>query len=318
MPANLPPDYYEEEKKLRQAKTIDEKIGAIEKMLAIIPHHKGTDKLIGSLRAKVAKLKEEKERRPQAQKKADTLYNVKKDGAGQVLCIGFPNSGKSSLVSVLSGDPLEVGDYPYTTRMLQQRMMRYEDILIQLVDTPAIGEENTHMWFGNMVRKADLILVVLSLSDALEIEYELVMEEVTKHLAGMEEEHGAIVVVVNKLDETEYAKYLEEFESGLGGKAPLMPVSAKNDVNIHQLKGLIFNALGIVRVYSKLPGKKPDLETPFVLKKGSTLIECASRVHKDFSEKLKYAKLWRKGKYDGMMVSRDFVLEDRDVIELHI
>lgn len=318
MPANLPPDYYEEEKKLRQAKTIDEKIGAIEKMLAIIPHHKGTDKLIGSLRAKVAKLKEEKERRPQAQKKADTLYNVKKDGAGQVLCIGFPNSGKSSLVSVLSGESLEVGDYPYTTRMLQQRMMRYEDILIQLVDTPAIGEENTHMWFGNMVRKADLILVVLSLSDALEIEYELVMEEVTKHLAGMEEEQGAIVVVVNKLDETEYAKYLEEFESGLGGKAPLMPVSAKNDVNIHQLKGLIFNALGIVRVYSKLPGKKPDLETPFVLKKGSTPIECAGRVHKDFSEKLKYAKLWRKGKYDGMMVSRDFVLEDRDVIELHI
>jgi small GTP-binding protein len=318
MPANLPPDYFEEEKKLRQAKTIDEKIIAIEKMLAIIPHHKGTDKLIGSLRAKVAKLKEEKERRPQAQKKADTLYNVKKDGAGQVLCIGFPNSGKSSLVSALSGEPLEVGDYPYTTRALQQRMMRYEDILIQLVDTPAIGEENTHMWFGNMVRKADVILIVLSLSDALDIEYELVMEDVKKHLAGLEEEHGAIVVVINKLDLTGYARYLEEFESKFGSSIHLMPVSVMNDVNVLQLKELIFSALSVVRVYSKMPGKKADLETPFVLKKGSTLIECAGRIHKDFTENLKYAKLWRKGKYDGMMVSRDFVLEDKDIIELHI
>lgn len=318
MPANLPPDYFEEEKKLRQAKTIDEKISAIEKMLAVIPHHKGTDKLIGSLRAKVAKLKEEKERRPQAQKKADTLYNVKKEGAGQVLCIGFPNSGKSSLVSVLSGEPLEVGDYPYTTRALQQRMMCYEDILIQLVDTPAIGEENVHVWFGNMVRKADLILIVLGLSDVLDVEYELVMEDVKKHLAGIEEEHGAIVVVINKLDLTGYAKHLEEFEGRFGKSVQLMPVSALNDVNILQLKELIFSALNVVRVYSKMPGKKPDFETPFVLKKGSTLIECAGRIHKDFTEKLKYAKLWRKGKYDGMMVSRDFVLEDKDVIELHI
>jgi len=318
MPANLPPDYFEEEKKLRQAKTIDEKIGAIEKMLAIIPHHKGTDKLIGSLRAKVAKLKEEKERRPQAQKKTDALYNVKKEGAGQVLCIGFPNSGKSSLVSALSGEPLETGDYPYTTRALQQRMMRYEDILIQLVDTPAIGEEHVHIWFGNMVRKADLVLIVLSLSDALDVEYELVMEDVKKHLTGLEGEHGAIVAVVNKLDLTGYAKYLEEFEDRLGGSVQLMPVSAMNDVNILQLKELIFRALKVVRVYSKLPGKKPDLATPFVLKKGGTLIECAGRIHKDFSEKLRYAKLWRKGKYDGMMVSRDFVLEDKDVIELHI
>lgn len=175
----------------------------------------GTDKLIAAHRAKIAKLKEEKERRPQSQKKGDTLWNVKKEGAGQVLFIGFPNSGKSSLVSNLTGEELEIADYPFTTRNLLMRMMRFEDIMIQLVDTTAIGDENTHLWFGNMIKKA-------------------------------------------------------------------------------------------------------DLEVPFILHKGSTVKNAAERIHKDFVSKLRYAKLWREGSLSGMMVSKDFVLEDRDIIELHL
>jgi len=318
MPANLPPDYFEEEKRLRQAKTVDDKIAILEKMLAIIPHHKGTDKLIGSLRAKIAKLREEKERRPQVQKKSDTLYNIKKEGAGQVLFVGHPNSGKSSIVSALSGEPLEIGDYPFTTRHLQQRMMRYEDILIQLVDTPAIGDESTHMWFNNMIKKADVIVIVLGLSDILGIEYELAVEEIKPHLSDEFDAGKSSITVVNKLDLTEYIKIYENFEQTAGRGIQLVPVSAQNDVNLMLLREMIFKSLAVIRVYSKTPGKKPDLDAPFVLKKGSSLIECAARIHKDFIEKLKYAKLWRKNKYDGMMVRRDFILEDRDIIELHI
>lgn len=318
MPANLPPDYYEEEKKLRQAKTIDEKINIIENMLAIIPHHKGTDKLIGSLRAKVAKLKEEKERKPQTTKKSDSLYNIKKDGAGQVLFIGFPNAGKSSVVSALSGEPVEVADYPYTTRALQQRMMRYEDIQIQLVDTPALGDDNIGMWFGNMVRKADCIAITIGLSNALDVEYELIMEELKPHMPYLQKSTNHFLIVINKLDLVEYLNYLEEFEKQMENKHKIIPVSAKNDVNIHQLKKTIFDSLEIIRVYSKIPGKKPDLDVPFVLKKGSNLLDCAGKIHKDFVEKLKYAKVWRKGKLEGMMVSRDFILEDKDIVEIHI
>jgi small GTP-binding protein len=318
MPANLPPQYYEEEKRLRQSKTIDEKIITIEKMLAIIPHHKGTDKLIGSFRAKVAKLKEEKERRPQTQKKIDLLFNVKKDGAGQVLFIGFPNSGKSSIISALSGEPLEVGDYPYTTRILQTRMMRYEDIWIQLVDTTAIGDENTGIWFGNMVKKADVVLIVLALSDALETEYELVIEEIKKYLSDIKKNNESLITVINKLDLTNYTRYLENFEKKTGKDRKIIPVSAKNDVNLHQLKELIYSSLGVIRLYSKLPGKKPDFEVPFVMKKGSNVLEFAEKIHKDFLAKLKYAKLWRKEKYNGIMISKDFLLEDKDIIELHI
>jgi len=318
VPANLPPTYFEEEKRLREAKNADDKLAIIERMLAIVPHHKGTDHLIAQLRAKISKLKEEKERRPQAQRKLDLLYNVKKEGAGQVLFTGFPNSGKSTLVGALSGEPLEVGDYPYTTRILQTRMMRHEDIWIQLVDTPALGDESQNMWFGNMLRKADVIVAVLALSDALEEEYELVVEEVKRQLPYIDDHPNALLIVVNKADLTAYARSLEKFEEKLKRPGTVIPASATQDMNLHLLRQTIFNSLGVIRVYSKLPGKKPDFDAPFVLKKGGTTLDLALKVHKDFVAKLRYAKLWRGAEHNGVMVSKEFLLEDRDVIELHL
>lgn len=316
MPANLPPQYYEEEKKLKEAKTPEEKIRIIERMLAIIPHHKGTDKLIGSLRAKIAKLKEEKERRPQTRKGIEALYNIKKEGAAQVLFIGFPNSGKSSIVSALSEEYVEVADYPYTTKILQPRMMRYEDIWIQLVDTPAIGDDNTNLWFGNMVRKADLICIVISVSEDISTEYELIKEELSPHI---KETNNPYIVVVNKMDLTEYASRYEAFENKLRGEnISCIPVSATHSMNLHELREQIFLKSRIIRIYSKLPGKKPDMEAPFTMKKGSTVLEFAESIHKDFVKKLRYARLWRKEMLNGMMVSKDFVLEDRDIVELHV
>lgn len=316
MPANLPPQYYEEEKKLKEAKTIDEKIRIIERMLSIIPHHKGTDKLIGSLRAKISKLKEEKERRPQVKRAIDALYNVKKEGAAQVLFLGFPNSGKSSIVSTLSGEYVEVADYPYTTKILQPRMMRYEDIWIQLVDTPAIGDESTNIWLGNMIRKADLVCIVVSAGPDIETEYELIKDEIEDHL---KESKAQSLIVINKIDLVEFKEIVENFEKKLTERGiPFVSVSSLHSVNIHLLRDEIFRKSDIIRVYSKVPGKKPDLEVPFTMKKGSTILDFAESIHKDFVKRLKYAKLWRRDELNGMMVSKDFELEDKDIVELHV
>jgi small GTP-binding protein len=318
MPANLPPEYYEEERRLRQARSLDEKIEIIERMLAIIPHHKGTDKLIGALRAKISKLKEERDRRPKAQRKLDQLYNVKKEGAGQVLLIGFPNSGKSSIVSALSGEYVEVADYPFTTKALEPRMMRYEDIWIQLVDTVALEDESTSIWFGNMVKRADLIACVLGLSETVDLEFELVLEELKRYLKDTEIIKASTIVVLNKVDLLEYATHLSSFQGRYGAEFEIVPVSAKEEMNIDYLRTAIFKRLRIIRVYSKVPGKKPDLDTPFVLKKGSTVMDFAERIHNEFPKRLKYAKLWRQRTLNGMMVSREFVLEDKDIVELHV
>lgn len=316
MPANLPPQYYEEEKKLKEAKTPEEKIKIIERMLSIIPHHKGTDKLIGSLRAKIAKLREEKEKRPQTRKGIEALYNVKKEGAAQVLFIGFPNSGKSSVISALSGEYLVVADYPYTTKIPKPIMMKYEDISFQLVDTPAIGDESTNIWFGNMVKKADLICIVVAICEDVLTEYQLIKEEMGRYIEGTEK---PCIVVINKMDLVEHSGKYEEVERKLKAEnvSPI-PVSANCMMNIHELKEQIFQKSGIIRVYSKLPGKKPDLEAPFTLKKGSTVLDFAEGIHKDFVKRLKYARLWRREMLNGMMVSKDFVLQDKDIVELHV
>jgi ribosome-interacting GTPase 1 len=135
MPANLTPQYLEAEAKFKQAKGVPEKIKALEVMMAVIPKHKGTEKLRGQLKSRMAKLKEELQRRP-ALGKTEFLYNVKRDGAGQVALLGLPNVGKSCLLSQITHAHSEVGDYPFTTQRPIPGMMEFENIRIQLVDTP--------------------------------------------------------------------------------------------------------------------------------------------------------------------------------------
>ena len=73
-----------------------------------------------------------------------------------------------------------------------------------------------------------------------------------------------------------------------------------------------------IRVYSKIPGKEADMIAPFILKKGSTVMDFSSKVHKDFSQNLKTAKIWGENVYDGQMVQRNHQLCDGDIVELHM
>jgi ribosome-interacting GTPase 1 len=75
--------------------------------------------------------------------------------------------------------------------------------------------------------------------------------------------------------------------------------------------------LDVIRIYSKKPGKKADTDAPYVVRRGTTVLDAAGIVHKDFAQHLKYARLWRRGALEGQMVSREHVLEDGDILELH-
>lgn len=325
MPANLPPQYYEAEKEYRSARTPQAKVEALERMLSIMPHHKGTDHLRAELRTRIAKLNQEAERQRSTGARTQ-LYTVRKEGAGQVALVGLPNAGKSCLLAALTAAPAKVGDYPYTTQLPQPAMMPFEDIKVQLVDLPPVSPGETPGWVRGLLRQADLLLLVVDLSVDPLSDFQALMGELEAQRIGplaptAEASPSDLLVPIksllvgNKLDAPAATVGAELLEMERGGRLPLLPVSALRGDGLGELRRRVVDALGIVRVYAKPPGQSPDTERPFVLPLGSTVADLAETVHHELSDKLKYAVLWPPDR-PSIRVARDYVLQDRDVIEL--
>jgi ribosome-interacting GTPase 1 len=125
-------------------------------------------------------------------------------------------------------------------------------------------------------------------------------------------------LIANKCDLDPAGEGLEALKLFFESQLAVLTVSAAAGDGLEDLRKRIFTYLDVIRVYSKVPGKKPEHDSPFVLKRGTTVIEMARAVHKDFAEKLAYARLWRGTDYSGQMIPREFALEDKDVCELHL
>ena len=325
MPANLPPQYYEAEKGLRSAKTAEEKIVALEEMLAIMPKHKGTDHLRAELRGKIAKLTELSSKKGGAHK---TSLVIHKEGAAQVAVIGLPNAGKSQLVRSITNASPEVADYPFTTHTATPGMMEFENIQIQLIDTPALAPQSIEFWLPHLLRRTDALLVLVDLSDDPLVQMEAITAQLTNMRIGIgigkTEEEGVILsqkkalIVGNKLDLNNARQGYAALENKYKDQLPVTAISAKEGTGLEELKLSIYQMLDIIRVYTKTPGQKPDLNDPIILDRGSRVEDAVAAVHKDFLAKLKYARVWGSGKHDGIMVKRDHILQDGDIIELHV
>ena len=328
MPANLPPQYHEAEKIYRSAKTPEEKVEALEAMLAVMPKHKGTDHLRADLRRRMAKHQEEAQRRPSLPKKG-SAYNVRKEGAGQVVLVGLPNAGKSQLLATLTEAVTEVADYPFTTKVPMPGMMRFENIQIQLVDMPPLIDREAKPWLSHLLRNADILLVMVDLGEGPLMQMDVIMAElegVKVKLIGMEVKDELLIgvaqkkalIVGSKNDLNNAGENYEILRSRYGGQLPVVSISAQRGTGLEEMKRIIYEMLDIIRVYTKSPGAKADLNEPVILKKGSTVEEAAGSVHKDFLRNLKYAQVWGSGKFDGQKVSRGHVLEEGDIVEFHI
>lgn len=328
MPTNLPPDYFEAERRYREAGTQAEKIVCLEELLSTIPKHKGTDKLRADLRRKLSKLKEASKTKKGVSRR-ESAFHIDKEGAGQVVIVGPANVGKSALVATLTNASPEVADYPYTTRVPIPGMMTIENIKVQLVDTPPLERDLFEPELMNLIRRADLILLVVDLQtypiqqleDTITLleEHRIVPLRLKEHYGDHQRlTFKPLYVLVNKNDDEYSDEDFEVLQELVGAEWPLLPISAMTDRNLDRLKQVVFEQLGIIRIYSKPPGREPDFSAPFVLKKGSTLEEFAGKVHQDFVHRLKSARLWGSGAYDGQMVGRDHILHDGDVVELRI
>ncbi len=330
MPANLPPNYHRAEQQYREAVAPQEKIEALEEMIRIMPKHKGTDHLRADLRKRLSTHRKEVQQGSQkGGRSTSTLDKVEKEGAGQAVLVGLPNAGKTSVVAACTNASVEPTDYPFATFKPTSGMARYEDIQIQLVDLPPVSSEHTEYWVFNIIRNADLVLLVADLSqpnpEDQVLEIGALLEE--KHIqlsVDPDAEHPDLSTVVKpalvlatKADAPGAAAALKALESNYGAEFPIHPLSTQSDQNVESLPRHLFQALHVLRVYTKAPSKKPDLERPYTLPEGSTVLDVAQAVHRDFAENLRFARIWGEGTYDGQQVKQDHVVSDRDVIELH-
>jgi ribosome-interacting GTPase 1 len=328
MPTNLPPDYFAVEEEYRQATSPEAKIACLEEMLSIVPKHKGTDHLRADLRRRLAKLKSTAPSRPGSSRQA-SAYHIDREGAGQVAVLGMPNVGKSALVAALTNARPEVAEHPFTTWTPTPGMMPIQDIQVQLIDTPPLNREHVEPELFNLVRRCDLILLLVDLQgyplDQLEDALAILREQriYPPHLQDQYDgqRHLSVIpmlIVVNKNDDERSDGDYEVLCELVDGDWTLIPVSATTGRHFERLEQAVFDQLGIIRVYSKPPGQDPDLDEPFVVHRGCTVQELATKIHKDFGEHLKAARVWGSAEYDGQMVGREYVLQDGDVVELRI
>jgi hypothetical protein len=328
MPANLTPEFITARERLKRAKTDEETLDALQEMLATIPKHKGTEKMQGDIKRRIAKLRERMEQRRRSGKGSGPTYHVAREGAAQVALVGPPNSGKSSLLSALTNAAPVIAPYPMSTSQPCPGMMRYEDVQIQLVDLPPITQEYTEAWVYGLIRLADAVILVVDLSceryvaEAEEV-IDLLLERHIRLVDGPSRqvdwravERRALGVGL-KVDLASRER-VEGLLRWAMGRFPALAASPVTGEGLEELRRAIFQVGGVVRVYTKKPGQPPDLSQPYTLREGATVRDVVEHIHRDFVERLRYVRLWGSGRFDGQHASLDHVVQDKDIVEIHL
>jgi ribosome-interacting GTPase 1 len=340
MPANLTPEYKAAEAAFRKARDPRERLDSLREMLRVIPKHKGTDHLQGDIKRRIKELSEELERPKRGGAHGGPALVIRPEGAAQIALLGPPNAGKSSLHARLTGSGAPVAPYPFTTQFPQPGMMPHEGIHFQLVDLPAISRDHPVPWLASALQTADACLLVVDLGDPgcldqVEAMHAILREKrvtLTDRPEPPGEPAGAVaeggddpfalrlpaLFLGNRADRlSDPEAELQTFLELAGLSYPALAVSATTGRGLGEIGPWLFTHLGIVRVYTKAPGRPADRARPFTLRRGQTVEDVARLVHKDLAGALKYARLWGTAGFDGQHVGREHQVADGDVVELH-
>jgi hypothetical protein len=330
MAVNLPPQYHDAEARYKKAQTPEEKLVALKEMWVLLPKHKASEKVQADLKTKISELTDQIEHAKTAPKKAaHGTHRIPRQGAGQIVFLGPPNSGKSLLLTKLTKATPTVAPYPFTTREPVPGMMDYEDVRVQLVDMPPITAEHYENFITDITRAADAAVLFLDLADddgpaatkAVIDRLKLSRRELVPPGSPHSDDPAIYALptlfVATKCDDDAAEIRLEIAREEFGTRFPLHMISADRGDGLTELRKALYDLLGVMRVYTKQPGKPADMTSPFTTPIGATVAEVAAKVHRDLEETVKSARVWGTGVHDGQTVGRDHILHDKDVVELH-
>lgn len=330
MAVNLPPQYHDAEARYKKAQTPEDKLAALKEMWVLLPKHKASEKVQADLKTKISELTDQIEQAKLGPKKAAPgTYKFPRQGAGQAVLLGPPNAGKSLLMTRLTKATPAVAPYPFTTREPIPGMMDYEDVRVQLIDLPPITADAYENFITDITRSADAALLFLDLADddgpaatqAVVDRLRKARRELAPPGSAPPEDPSVYalptLLIANKADDEGAELRLELARESLPPGLPVHVISAARGDGLEALRAAIYQALGVMRIYTKQPGKPADMTSPFTPTIGSTVADLAARVHRDLEDAVKSARVWGSGAFDGQTVGRDHVLRDKDVVELH-
>jgi len=337
MPTNVTPEFRKVQAEYRRARDPQERLALLREMMRVIPKHKGTEHVRGDIKTKIKELSDEISSPAKGGARSTPPVTFRREGAGQIALIGPPNGGKSALHAAMTGSHSTSESYPFATQWPQPGMFSFDNVAFQIIDVPSIGSEHPIPFVGDTLQHADGSLFVVDLSqpgcvERAETSLRILDERRVRLIADWP--HGTspepdiedlfavqlpTLLVANKADLlNDPDDELEILEELLEIDFPTTVVSAETGAGLDRIGPWLFEALGVVRVFTKIPGQPPDMGNPFSLRHGETVMDLAALIHKDVAAGFKFARVWGATSFDGQQVGRDHVLIDSDVVEVHV
>ncbi|QEE17290.1 GTPase [Promethearchaeum syntrophicum] len=285
-------------------------------------HKKGYDKF-GVFKHFVTQIEQEIQElkfRPKAKPREHDPFLIKRSGDGRIVLFGLSNVGKSTLMNAITNTNVKTGNYLHTTKTALGGTCEYNQVKIQIVDVPGFVDYRDDWMISKQIlrvaRTCDAILMVIDLSQNVSKQYQFLLNQLEKaNLMIDGETMYKLGIIASKGDlpksKDQFIKLEQESEY------PILPISIINEESLEKAKKFLFDMLDVIRIFTKSPNKKPDLEHPIICDYDTTVEYISSKIHKDFLTRFHHAKVWGNSvDFDGQHVGKDHVLSDLDVVEL--